>query len=215
MAWWYRGETEKRGGSYHVSADGGIRRYTVGMLTPQSPITELLRAWRAGQTAVLPRLTDLVYDELHRMAWRRLRAADAPTLNPTALVHEAFLRLCQSDVDWRDRAHFFALAALHMRNVLVDHARAQQAEKRGGGALHVTLTAAGADGADGSADLLALHQALQRLEAEDARTGKIIELTYFGGLNRDEVAHVLEVSVPTVDRGLRFGRAWLRRELAI
>ena len=185
------------------------------MLTPQAPITELLRAWRAGQTAVLPQLTDLVYAELRRMAFRRLRAADADTLNPTALVHEAFLRLCESDIDWRDRAHFFALAALHMRNVLVDHARAQQAEKRGGGALHVTLTGGIDTPAEGTADLLAVDQALQRLEAEDARTGRVIELTYFGGLSRDEVAHVLDVSVPTVDRSLRFGRAWLRRELTL
>jgi RNA polymerase sigma factor (TIGR02999 family) len=185
------------------------------MLKPSSPITELLRAWRAGQTAVVPQLTALVYDELHRMAKRRLAANSAPTLNPTALVHEAFLRLAESDIDWHDRAHFFALAALHMRNVLVDYARSRAAGKRGGGVVHVTLTGTTPDSGDDTADLLALHQALERLEGEDARTGKIIELTYFGGLNRDEVAHVLAISVPTVDRGLRFGRAWLRRELAI
>ena len=109
---------------------------------------------------------------------------------------------------------FFALAALHMRNVLVDHAREQQAQKRGGGLIHVTLTGEADVAQAGTADMLVLNQVLQRLEAEDARTGRIIELTYFGGLNRNEVAHVLEVSVPTVDRGLRFGRAWLRRELS-
>lgn len=187
------------------------------MLTPQSPITELLRAWRGGDSAVLPRLAELVYADLRRMAWRRVREADTPTLNPTALVHEAFLRLCEGDTDWRDRAHFFALAAMHMRNVLVDHARAQQAEKRGGGAVHVTLTGTAAHDAppEGTADLLVLDEALRRLESEDTRTGRIIELTYFGGLNRDEVALVLEVSVPTVDRGLRFGRAWLKRELTL
>jgi RNA polymerase sigma factor (TIGR02999 family) len=183
------------------------------MLTPQSPVTELLHAWRAGQAEVLPQLTELVYAELRRMAGRRLRAADTPTLNPTALVHEAFLRLYDSDIDWRDRAHFFALAALHMRNVLVDRARAQQAEKRGGKRVQVTLTDAEAMPQPG-ADLLLLDQLLRRLETEDARTGKIIELTYFGGLRREEIAHVLEVSVPTVDRGLRFGRAWLKRELS-
>ena len=182
------------------------------MLTPQAPVTDLLHAWRAGHAEVLPQLTELVYAELRRMAGRRLRGANTPTLNPTALVHEAFLRLYDSDIDWRDRAHFFALAALHMRNVLVDHARAQEAEKRGGGRVQVTLTDVQAMPAPG-ADLLVLDQVLRRLETEDSRTGKIIELTYFGGLNRDEIAHVLAVSVPTVDRGLRFGRAWLKREL--
>lgn len=183
------------------------------MLTPQSPVTELLHAWRAGQAQVLPQLTELVYAELRRMAGSRLRAGAAPTLNPTALVHEAFLRLYEADVDWRDRAHFFALAALHMRNVLVDHAREQSAQKRGGNQVQVTLTDVHAAPTQ-AADLLVLDQVLRRLEAEDARTGRIIELTYFGGLDRDEIAHVLEVSVPTIDRGLRFGRAWLKRELS-
>lgn len=185
------------------------------MSTPQPPITELLHAWRAGESGVLPRLTELVYEHLRRMASQRLHRAAAPTLTPTALVHEAFLRLYDADIDWRDRAHFFALAALHMRNVLVDHARAQQAEKRGGAYVQVTLTGvvAADDRGEHATDLLVLDAALRRLESEDARTGKIIELTYFGGLNRDEVAHVLAISVPTVDRGLRFGRAWLRREL--
>ena len=184
------------------------------MLSPQSPITELLHAWRGGDAAVLPELTELVYAQLRQMAGQRLRAAPSPTMNPTALVHEAFLRLYDSDIDWRDRAHFFALAALHMRNVLVDHARGQQADKRGGGALHITLGGVQEAQPIVDANLLALDEALQRLESADARTGRIIELTYFGGLNRDEIAHVLEVSVPTVDRGLRFGRAWLRRELS-
>ena len=185
------------------------------MSTGPAQITELLHAWRGGDPAVLPRLTELVYAQLHQMASRRLRGADTPTLSPTALVHEAFLRLHDSGVDWRDRAHFFALAALHMRNVLVDHARAQAADKRGGHLLQVTLTGAAADvaGHADHADMLQLDDALRRLEAEDARTGRIIELTYFGGLNREEVAHVLQISVPTVDRGLRFGRAWLRRAL--
>lgn len=177
------------------------------------PITELLHAWRAGDAAVLPQLTELVYADLRRIAASRLRGGHAATLNPTALVHEAFLRLCDASTDWRDRAHFFALAALHMRNVLIDHARMRGAEKRGGGQLQVTLADA-AEQAAPSADLLVLDDALRRLEGEDARIGKIIELTYFGGLGREEIAHVLAVSVPTVDRGLRFGRAWLKRELA-
>lgn len=184
------------------------------MGSPQPPITELLHAWRQGDEGGLSRLTEIVYAQLRQMASHRLRSADLPTLTPTALVHEAFLRLCDTDIDWRDRAHFYALAALHMRNVLVDYARAQQAEKRGGQLVQVTLTGQSEAVSENSVDMLQLDQALKRLENEDARTGKIIELTYFGGLNRDEIAHVLEVSVPTIDRGLRFGRAWLRRELA-
>lgn len=182
------------------------------MLDPQTPITALLHAWRDGDAGALSQLTELVYAHLRTLARQRLRGAEPSTLDPTALVHESFLRLCNAEVDWRDRAHFFALAALHMRNALIDHARARQADKRGGGALHVTLAPDAATAA--TPELLALDEALRRLESEDARTGKIIELTYFGGLNRDEIAHVLAVSVPTVDRGLRFGRAWLKRELA-
>jgi RNA polymerase sigma factor (TIGR02999 family) len=185
------------------------------MLSPQTPITQLLRAWRGGDRAALPQLTEAVYAELRRMAWHRLRGGQAPqTLNATALVNEAFVRLCEGVTDWRDRAHFFALAALHMRNVLIDHARARQSEKRGGGAVHLTLDGVEESAADAGVDLIELDTALQRLEHEDARTGKVIELTYFGGLNREEVAHVLELSVPTIDRALRFGRAWLKRELS-
>ncbi|MGA9334512.1 MAG: ECF-type sigma factor [Rudaea sp.] len=191
-----------------------MTRYTWGMATQNLPITELLQAWRSGNDAALPQLTGLVYEDLQRMARQRLRGASARTLNPTALVHEAFLRLCQSDIDWQDRAHFFALAALHMRNVLVDHARAKQAEKRGGNALQVTLSGNDNAVSPNSADLLVLDELLRRLEREDARTGKIIELTYFGGMQREEVAHVLALSVPTIDRSLRFGRAWLKRELS-
>lgn len=184
------------------------------MPTSNTPVTELLRAWRAGKADALPQLTNEVYAQLRAMARQRIGSADGQTLNPTALVHETFLRLCDSDVDWRDRAHFFALAALHMRNLLVDHARARQAQKRGGDALHVTLGHAIDAHLDDSAELLVLDEALHSLQREDPRSGRIIELTYFGGLNRDEVAHVLDVSVPTVDRDLRFGRAWLKRRLA-
>jgi RNA polymerase sigma factor (TIGR02999 family) len=168
----------------------------------QTQITELLHAWRADEPGSLPKLTELVYAQLRQMASNRLGRSHGSTLTPTALVHEAFLRLCDTDIDWRDRAHFFALAALHMRNVLVDHARSQQASKRGGDQVQVTLTGALAPDASSerAADILVVDQALRKLEAEDARTGKVIELTYFGGLNRDEVAHVLDISVPTVDR---------------
>ena len=186
------------------------------MLTPQTPVTELLRAWRAGDHGALPQLTEAVYAELRRMAWRRLRAEHAAmTLDPTALVSEAFVRLCENDSDWNNRAHFFALAALHMRNVLVDHARQRHADKRGGGALHITLSGADSTPAESVTNLVELDQALKTLEAEDARTGKVIEMTYFGGMNRDEIALVLEISVPTVDRCLRYGRARLKQVLTV
>jgi RNA polymerase sigma factor (TIGR02999 family) len=184
------------------------------MGTSEPAITELLHAWREGDEQVLPQLTQIVYAQLRRMAANRLGGANQ-TLTPTALVHEAFLRLCDANIDWRDRAHFYALAALHMRNVLVDYARAQHAEKRGGQFVQVTLTDASEPLGESGFDLMLLDQAMQRLERDDARTGKIIELTYFGGLNRDEISHVLDISIPTVDRGLRFGRAWLRRELTV
>ncbi|MEO8673115.1 MAG: ECF-type sigma factor [Tahibacter sp.] len=186
------------------------------MLTPQTPVTEWLQAWRAGDAGVLPQLTEAVYAELRRMAWRRLRAEQgSATLNPTALVNEAFVRLCENNTDWNNRAHFFALAALHMRNVLVDHARQRHADKRGGNALHVTLGSADETPVEASVDLVELDQALKHLENEDPRTGKVIELTYFGGMNRDEVAVVLEISVPTVDRCLRYGRARLKQALTV
>jgi RNA polymerase sigma factor (TIGR02999 family) len=181
-----------------------------------SDITVLLKAWQGGDRAAFDRLSASVYDELRSMARRRLSSERGEhTLQPTALVHEAYMRMVDGDVDWRDRAHFFATAALHMRSVLVDHARTRLADKRGGGALRVTLDerSAGA-AADADADFLALDEALRTLESEDPRTAKVIELTYFGGLKREEIAHVLEVSVPTVDRGLRFGRAWLKQSLA-
>ncbi|MDZ3824595.1 MAG: ECF-type sigma factor [Pseudoxanthomonas sp.] len=177
-------------------------------------LTVLMRAWQAGDGQARERLNAAVYQELRVMARRRLAGErGGHTLQPTALVHEAWLRMADGDADWRDRAHFFATAALHMRSVLVDHARARLADKRGGGALRVTLDD-GLAASDADADFLALDQALAELESEDARTAKVIELTYFAGLKRDEIAHVLEVSVPTVDRALRFGRAWLRQALA-
>lgn len=182
----------------------------------QEDITVWLKAWREGDRAATDRFSDVVYEQLRDMARRRLSTErDAHTLQPTALVHEAYLRMIEGEVDWRDRAHFFATAALHMRSILVDHARSRLADKRGGGALRVTLDeSAGQTEPDAEADFLALDASLRRLESEDPRTAQAIELTYFGGLKREEIAHLLDVSVPTVDRVLRFGRAWLKQSLA-
>lgn len=159
----------------------------------------------------MPRL----YDTLRTMAVARLKGESAEqTLNPTALVHEALIRLIGSDTDWRNRAHFLALAALHMRSVLVDQARARLADKHGGGATRVTLSHAQAvHDAQIEVDLLALDQALEQLKRQDQRSARIVEMSYFAGMQREEIAHVVGVSVPTVDRDLRFARAWLNRAL--
>jgi RNA polymerase sigma factor (TIGR02999 family) len=177
--------------------------------------TRLLRAWRAGDAAALEALLPRVYDALREIAAARLRSRDGHLLQPTALVHEALLRLLGGVPDWHDRAHFLAVASLRMRAVLVDHARAQAAAKRGGAAEALTLSAldeqpAAADGID----VLALHAALERLSGHDERAARIVEMTYFGGMERSEVAEALGLSVPTVDRDLRFAKAWLNRALA-
>jgi RNA polymerase sigma factor (TIGR02999 family) len=182
-------------------------------------ITRLLLSWRGGDLQAREQLFDAVYDALREMAAVRLGASrgDA-TLRPTSLVHEALLRMLGRDVGFSDRAHFFALVALKMRAVLVDHARAHVAGKRGGGAVNVTLSQVDQSGMHdedvGSYDVLALHQALERLSASDERAGRAVELAYFGGMSHEEIAAVLDISIPTVDRDLRFARAWLNRQLA-
>lgn len=176
-------------------------------------LTALLQAWRSGDAGAREPLNQQIYASLKRMARQRVRHGAGPaTLNPTALVHEAVVRLLGSEVDWRTSAHFFALAALQMRAVLVDHARRRGAAKRGGSAVAVTL---GEDVAvvEDDEGVLALHAALEQLAAEDARTARVLELTYFGGLTAAQVGEACSISVATVERDLRFGRAWLRREL--
>lgn len=180
------------------------------MAGPDAAITELLNAWRSGDAAAQPRLADALYSELRTMALRRLAGSGQGGIDPTELVHEAYLRLCEGAGDWRNRAHFYALAALHMRNVLVDDARERATAKRGGGAALVTLRAGEREPADAQADLLRVDEALRTLALEDARTARLLEMTYFGGMDRNEIALVEAVSVPTVDRGLRYGRARLK-----
>ncbi|MDH5823004.1 ECF-type sigma factor [Luteimonas sp. RD2P54] len=179
-------------------------------------LTRLLHDWRAGDEASRDRLLAEVYDTLRGMAAQRLgRGRAGHTLQPTAVVNEALLRMLGTEVDWQDRAHFFALAALKMRAVLVDHARARAAEKRGGDVAMLTLSHAEREGADAvEVDVLALHQALERLAARDERAARGLEMAYFGGMRHEEIACVQGVSVPTVERDLRFARAWLSRQLA-
>jgi len=181
-------------------------------------VTGLLLAWRAGDASAAERLLPLVYEELHRQAARAMWREDAAhTLQATALVNEAYLRLVdQRRVEWKSRAHFFGIAAQAMRRVLVDHARGRLAEKRGGAMQRVTLGDAGA-AASGDAgsdlDVLALHDALERLAALEPAQARVVELRYFGGMNIDETADALGISAATVKREWAVARAWLRREL--
>ena len=179
-------------------------------------ITRLLQGWRGGDERAMEALMPLVYDSLHRLADRQFAGERCGhTLQPTALVHEAFLSLGNSDIEWQDRNHFYAVAASAMRRILVDHARARLRKKRGGGHFRVDLTASGIPAPVPDAGMLTLDDALARLARHSERTSRILELTYFGGLNRDDVASVMSVSSRTVDRDLSLGRAWLRRELEV
>jgi RNA polymerase sigma factor (TIGR02999 family) len=183
-------------------------------------VTALIRAWGEGDRAALDELLPLVYGELREQAERFMRnQASGHTLQTTALVHEAYLRLVeQQSVEARSRAQFFALAAKAMRSVLVDHARARRAAKRGGGAWELSLGAAGeiADAASSAdpVDVLALDEALDRLAELDPEQKQLVELRYFAGLGIEETAEVLGVSPATVKREWSLTRAWLRRELS-
>jgi RNA polymerase sigma factor (TIGR02999 family) len=180
-------------------------------------VTDLLQAWASGDQAALDQLLPLVYNELRRQARRYMRAQPAGhTLQTTGLVHEAYLRLVgQSSVEWKGRGHFFGVAAKAMRSILVDHARARGAAKRGGPVHAITLDEGeGIAGPQPSVDVLALDEALGRLAELDPRKSELVELRYFGGLGIDEAAAVLGVSPATVKREWVTARAWLRRELS-
>ncbi len=178
---------------------------------PPDEVTRLLRAWGDGDRGALDRLMPRVYDELRRVAGRYLRHERPDhTLQPTALVHEAYLRLIGAErPQWRDRIHFYAVAAQVMRRILVDHARAHQADKRGGGARRVPLEEGIDAGVERAADLVALDDALAALAAIDARKARIVELHHFAGLTVAETAEVLGLSVSTIVLEARLARAWL------
>jgi RNA polymerase sigma factor (TIGR02999 family) len=204
--------------------------------SPDQPVTQLLAKWRGGNEAALGELTGLVYQELRSLAQRHLRRERSNhTIQRTALVHEAFVRLVnQQSVDWQSRAHFFGLASNLMRRILVDHARARLASKRGGGVDAVSLdeitnptepedsgSSAGPHYAepgkvDGETDedVAAIDEALTRLGALDERQAKIVEMRYFGGLTIEETAAAIGISDATVKREWTLARAWLRRELS-
>jgi RNA polymerase sigma-70 factor, ECF subfamily len=184
------------------------------MAEAATAVTTLLRAWRRGDQAAFERLTPLVYDQLRRRARHYLRG-ERPnhTLRPTALVHEAYLRLVNLDqVDWQDRSHFFALAARQMRRILVDSARARRYQKRGGGAVSVTFDEALAVSRR-DPDLVALDDALELLGQQDERKVRVVELRFFGGLTNDEIAAALGISSDTVTRDWQMAKLWLRRAL--
>ena len=177
-------------------------------------LTGQIQSAQAGDAAALNALLPMVYDELRRIARSQLdREAPGHTLQPTALVHEAYLRLLgQHSVDWRNRAYFFSLAASMMRRVLVNHARDRQAQKRGDGALRITLSALDDVAAD-TIDLLGLDDALSALAQLDERQANVVELKFFGGLEAVEIASLLNVSEGTVRRDWALARMWLGREL--
>ncbi len=179
------------------------------------PLTGLLRAWSGGDRAALDALVPLVYAELRAQARRHLwKERRNHTLQPTALVHETFLRLqSQRRAHWQNRRQFFAVAAQTMRRVLVDHARARIAAKRGAGRTLVPLEDAPAPARAPGVDVLALDQALSRLASLDARQAQVVEMRYFGGLSAEETAAALGVSLPTVKRDWALARAWLFRTL--
>lgn len=179
-------------------------------------VTALLRAWSGGDQAALERLTTLVYPELRRIARRYMaRERRGHTLQPTALVNEAFLRLVEVDgIQWQDRVHFFCTAAQMMRRILVNYALARNAGKRGGEALQVSLDEGMIVSPERDSQLLALDEALQSLARVDARKAQVVELRFFGGLAVEETAAVLKVSSKTVLRDWKLSKTWLAREMA-
>lgn len=182
---------------------------------PTRQVTGLLVAWGAGDETAFEQLVPLVHAELRRLAHREMgRERVGHTLQTTALVNEAYLRLIEvSKVQWQDRAHFFAMSARLMRRILVDHARSRQSQKRGGGTRKVPFDEALTVSPTGGADLVALDDALQALSSVDARKCQVVELRYFGGLSVEECAEALRVSPDTITRDWRLAKAWLLREL--
>lgn len=181
----------------------------------EDEVTELLTSWRAGNEGALEQLIPIVYEELRRLAGRYMRREQAGhTLQTTALVHEAYLRLAgQKDRAWENRAHFFAVAARIMRNLLLDHARSERRDKRGGGAVITTLGDAEGMVSTDLEQLIAVDDALRKFAAIDARAAQIVELRYFAGLSNAEIASVLQTSEKTVMRDWSVAKAWLQAEL--
>ena len=181
----------------------------------QHRVTDLLTRWSQGDDAALAELTPLVYEELRRLAHHYMKGERPDhTLQTTALVNEAYLRLAdQTNPHWQSRAHFFAVAARAMRQILVSYARSNRAQKRGGGAGRIELDEAAILSPEQSNEIVDVHEALERLGRLDERKARVVELKYFGGLNHDEIAEVMKISTITVRRDWVFAKAWLHNEL--
>jgi RNA polymerase sigma factor (TIGR02999 family) len=206
-----------------VIADGAIDpqgfcfRIKLADMTPSEPneITKLLEASREGDEEALNKLLPLVYQELRRLAGHYLRRERPDhTLQPTALVHETYLRLIDQNVSWQNRAHFFGVAAQMMRRILVDHARSRLAAKRGSGGVKISLDDALNLSDERAGDFIALDEALERLAEFDEQKSKIVELRFFGGLSIEETAEVLGIGTATVTRQWRMAKAWLYQQVS-
>ena len=186
------------------------------MSSSSYPVTELLALWSNGDVSARDALVPLVYDELRKIARRCLASQRADhTLQPTALVHEAYLRLARRDsLDWRDRVHFFAMAAQMMRQILVDHARKQAAAKRGGNAITLVIDEALVASKESNLDVLALDAAMTKLASLDPRQCQIVELRFFGGLSIEETAQVVNISPATTKREWATARLWLHQAMS-
>jgi RNA polymerase sigma-70 factor, ECF subfamily len=184
-------------------------------MDPQGEVTSLLAAWGKGDQSALNKLMPLVYAELHRIArrvWSQQQHNN--TLQPTALIHEAYLKLAKAEsASFQDRCHFFAVASTAMRQILVNHAKSHLAAKRGGGAANVSLDEVQQAVDREAAEIVSLHEALEALQAVDPRKSKVVEMRYFGGLSIEETAEALGVSIGTVNRDWRLARSWLIREM--
>jgi RNA polymerase sigma factor (TIGR02999 family) len=178
-------------------------------------VTQLLQQWSHGDDAALAELTPLVYEELRRLAHHYMEGErPGHTLQTTALVNEAYLRLAdQTNPNWQSRAHFFAVAARAIRGILVNYAKSNRAQKRGGGAVRIELDEAAILSPEQSKEFVDLHEALERLATLNSRKARVVELKYFGGLNHDEIAEVMKISTVTVRRDWMFAKTWLYDEL--
>jgi|SRR5579883_510748 len=184
------------------------------MSAQSTPITSLLHAWREGDDSARDAVMAIVYEQLRTLAGRVLQSENSGhTLQPTAIVHEAYLRLVKTDIPWEDRIHFFSLAARLMRRILVDHARTKHRVKRGGGMAVLPFEDSLQVATDDPTPLLELDAALDRLAEFDARKARIVELFYYGGLTQEEIGAATELSPSTVLRELKMARAWLQNQL--
>jgi RNA polymerase sigma factor (TIGR02999 family) len=181
---------------------------------PISDLTTLLHAWRDGSDAAFGQLIDRVYDQLVVIAAKRLsQSGNESPLSPSDLLHDALIGIMPTKMEFQNRVHFFATMSVSMRAILVDHARARAAGKRGGRQIHVTFTEEVFGEASVAVEMLAIEQALSRLEALDPRCGQVLHLTYFAGLSQEEIASILNISLSTVTRDLRFAHSWISKAL--